>query len=270
MAPPDQTALTEATRDAHAALSATGAARISSRPLAGGGYPEGTVLTEVRLQLQHDVAPVIAALRGLPRLIDLWIEREPADRSIVVVRSSSPTIFGPGGRDGLTVREAVRQSRLIHPDWSPASHVDWLVEDGYPLQHLERSAAEAIVMQWLGEPQPPHHLVAASDNPDDAFLSQPRGDSDHARQPGQASVGAQLHPGDGVDRLNTPGLPQVPAGGRLLPADEAVELLVTGNHPDSGRGNLLLDAALVHGIRSGHIVACLLIDGRIVFTRPAG
>lgn len=221
---PDRPALTEATRAARIALEACGAAnatQVSSHPMTGGGYPDGTILTQVRLQPHGGTGEIITALRGLPCLVDLW----SADDSVVVLRSPTPTIFGPGGRDGLTVREAVRQSQLIHPDWSPDEHVDWLIEDGYRFHRSDRITVEAMVTQMVGAAEP------------------------------------------GVERLDASGLPALPPGGRLLSADEAVDLLVTGDHPDSRRGSLILDAAMIDALRDGQIVACLLADGQIAFTR---
>jgi hypothetical protein len=63
-------------------------------------------------------------------------------------------------------------------------------------------------------------------------------------------------------------LPQIPPGARLLSADEAVDLLVTGDHAESPTGNLLFDVALIDLLRVGTIVACQLPDGRLAFTRP--
>jgi hypothetical protein len=64
-------------------------------------------------------------------------------------------------------------------------------------------------------------------------------------------------------------LPHLPPGARFLAVDEAVELLVTGDHPEAGGGSVALDSALIAGLRDGLIVACLLPDGRIAFTRPS-
>jgi hypothetical protein len=38
-------------------------------------------------------------------------------------------------------------------------------------------------------------------------------------------------------------LPDLPPGARLLSPDEAVDLLVTGDHPDSDTGTVALDSA---------------------------
>jgi hypothetical protein len=264
---PDPTALTEATQAARTALSAFGAdvARVTSRAVTGGGYPDGTILTEVRLQPHSDTGRIIDALRGLPCLVDLW----SADGSIVVLHSPGPTNFGPGGRDGLTTREAVRQSQLIHPDWSPAMHVDWLIEDGYHLHHMDRATVQAVVADWLAaKPQVPHHLFAASDKPADAATASASADGDTAGQLGVAGERAQVNrPGTGDDRLDSPGVPALPPGGRLLSADDAVDLLVIGHHADSRHGSLVLDAALIEAIRNGQVVACLLANGQIAFTR---
>ncbi len=63
-------------------------------------------------------------------------------------------------------------------------------------------------------------------------------------------------------------LPDLPPGSRLLSADEAVDLLVASDHPDAATGTLALDDALIGAIRAGLIVACLLPNGQIAFTRP--
>ena len=182
----DSTALAEATQAARTALSAFGAAdiaRVTSRPVTGGGYPDGTILSEVRLRLHSDTGRVIDALRGLSCLVDLW----SVGGSIVVLRSPIPTDFGPGGRDGLTTREAVRQSQLIHPDWDPATHVDWLIEDGYHLHHLDRATVQAVVSDWLAaEPQVSHQLLAVPNSPVDAATGSASADGDSAGQRGVA------------------------------------------------------------------------------------
>jgi hypothetical protein len=59
---------------------------------------------------------------------------------------------------------------------------------------------------------------------------------------------------------------QPPPGGRLLTADEAVEILVTGNHPSSARGTLAFDAVLIQALREGWFVACRMPDGQVAFT----
>lgn len=60
--------------------------------------------------------------------------------------------------------------------------------------------------------------------------------------------------------------PALPLGARLLSADEAVELLVAGDHHGSDRGALDLDGALIDALRDGQILACLFADGRLAFT----
>lgn len=241
-AQPDQKALAEATSTARTALRSCGAdgvARLRSHPVTGAGYPDGTILTEVRLHLADDTGRITAALRGLPHVIDLW----SAPGWILVLRSPLPTVFGPGGRDGLTAREAVRQSQLIHPDWSPATHVDWLIEDGYPLDDLDRATLEATVTDWPGTTPQMHR------NPDAA------GVADTATGPARP------------DGAAAPGTPALPPGARLLSADEAVERLVTGDHHGSDCGDLEIDGALIDAVRDGQIVACLFTDGRLAFTR---
>jgi hypothetical protein len=66
-----------------------------------------------------------------------------------------------------------------------------------------------------------------------------------------------------------PGLPQLPSGARLLTTDEAIALIVTGDHPQSDVGSLPLDAAFIDALRLGVLVACRLPDGRLAFTLAA-
>ncbi|MEU6022595.1 hypothetical protein [Micromonospora sp. NPDC047134] len=68
------------------------------------------------------------------------------------------------------------------------------------------------------------------------------------------------------DPNTSTGAPAVPAGGRLLSADEAVDLLVSGDHPDSRLGSVAVDATLVEALRDGRIIACLLVNGQLAFT----
>lgn len=59
----------------------------------------------------------------------------------------------------------------------------------------------------------------------------------------------------------------LPPGARLLSAQEAVDALVSGDHPESARGDLALDGRLIQLLRQGRLLACRLPDGRIAFTR---
>jgi hypothetical protein len=59
----------------------------------------------------------------------------------------------------------------------------------------------------------------------------------------------------------------LPPGARLLSAQEAVDALVSGDHPEGPQGGLALDAGLIELLGQGHILACRLPDGRIAFTR---
>ena len=59
----------------------------------------------------------------------------------------------------------------------------------------------------------------------------------------------------------------LPPGARLLSAQEAVDALVSGDHPESARGDLAFDGRLIELLRQGHLIACRLPDGRIAFTR---
>lgn len=76
-------------------------------------------------------------------------------------------------------------------------------------------------------------------------------------------------PNDPLRKGESTNLPDLPPGARILPADEAVELLVTGDHPQAGAGSLALDGALVAALRDGLVVACQLPDGQIAFTRTS-
>lgn len=57
---------------------------------------------------------------------------------------------------GLTVWQAVLQSQLCHPDWTPPIHVHWLNDEGFDLDALtpERKGldtVEELIAQWLAE-----------------------------------------------------------------------------------------------------------------------
>lgn len=56
-----------------------------------------------------------------------------------------------------------------------------------------------------------------------------------------------------------------PEGAIPLTVDEAVEAIVTGNHPEADRGSVLIDAALIEGLRSGEYIAARFLDGRLAF-----
>lgn len=59
----------------------------------------------------------------------------------------------------------------------------------------------------------------------------------------------------------------LPPGARPLSLQEAVDALVSGDHPESLHGGLALDDGLIELLRRGHIIACRLLDGRLAFTR---
>jgi hypothetical protein len=59
----------------------------------------------------------------------------------------------------------------------------------------------------------------------------------------------------------------LPSGARLLSADEAIDTLAAGDHPDTSGGSIALDVALIDLLRAGRIIACRLSDGRVAFTR---
>jgi hypothetical protein len=50
----------------------------------------------------------------------------------------------------LTVWQAVRQSWLIHPDWTVADHVGWLDDEAYDLDALDGDPA-TVIAGWLTE-----------------------------------------------------------------------------------------------------------------------
>ena len=71
-----------------------------------------------------------------------------------------------------------------------------------------------------------------------------------------------------ADPANQPAPEQLqpPPGGRLLTPDEAIELIVTGDHPGSITGGVDLDLALIDLLRAGLVAACQFADGRLAFT----
>ena len=71
-------------------------------------------------------------------------------------------------------------------------------------------------------------------------------------------MSTQSDPGDGAAN---------PPGARLLSAQEAIDALVTGDHPDSSQGSLAMDGGLLELLRQGEVIACRLRDGRLAFTR---
>ena len=72
---------------------------------------------------------------------------------------------------------------------------------------------------------------------------------------------------DAAQHGTPPATPPLPPGARLLTTDEAVELLVTGDHSHTTHGTLEFDAALVEALREGWLVACHMPQGQIAFTR---
>ncbi|MEV8515903.1 hypothetical protein [Dactylosporangium sp. NPDC051484] len=66
---------------------------------------------------------------------------------------------GPGGSGPaepvtaparLTVWQAVRQSWLIHPDWTVADHLAWLDDEAYDLEAVDGDPA-TVIAGWLAE-----------------------------------------------------------------------------------------------------------------------
>lgn len=58
---------------------------------------------------------------------------------------------------------------------------------------------------------------------------------------------------------NTP----LPDGATHLTTDEAVEMVVTGNHPQSVDGNVITDAVVIELLRRDLAVAIRLADGTL-------
>ncbi|GAA3302428.1 hypothetical protein Dvina_51625 [Dactylosporangium vinaceum] len=63
--------------------------------------------------------------------------------------------------------------------------------------------------------------------------------------------------------------PDLPAGAEQLDVDDAIAMLVTGDHTEAAKGSVALDTVLIDALRAGLIVACRLPDGRIAVT-PTG
>ncbi|WBB53873.1 hypothetical protein [Verrucosispora sp. WMMD573] len=62
----------------------------------------------------------------------------------------------------LTIWQAVRQSWLIHPDWTVADHLAWLNDEAYDTGTLTGDPAE-VVGRWLAE----HRRTALMSRPAD-------------------------------------------------------------------------------------------------------
>ena len=58
----------------------------------------------------------------------------------------------------------------------------------------------------------------------------------------------------------------LPPGATLLTADEAVQAVVTNDHPEAVLGSVQMDTGLVTLLRSGQVLAVRLADGRLAFT----
>lgn len=169
-------------------------------------------------------------------------------------------------RGGLLCRfprhEVERMSRHLHslsigdmPGEHPVLHT---ARDFVSVQYEETASDEGSL--WIEDDRVPadaddHYAIGAyrwkwsPHEPDDAD-----------------GLGHAHRPEADADWRDRPGLPSIPPGGRLLAADEAVSLLVMGDHSESRDGSLAIDAALIEAIRQGHIVACLFGDGRVAFT----
>lgn len=68
----------------------------------------------------------------------------------------------------LTMWQAVRQSFLIHPDWSIANHLGWLNDEGYDTSILYGGTPQEVVAGWLAQHRTattpaPHPPVPSAD-----------------------------------------------------------------------------------------------------------
>jgi hypothetical protein len=72
-----------------------------------------------------------------------------------------------------------------------------------------------------------------------------------------------------MENPSTGGQPptSLPEGAVQLSEDEAVQAIVTGNHPGADRGNAEFDSAVVEMIRRGLVSVARLADGQLSFTR---
>ena len=93
--------------------------------------------------------------------------RTVADRNRVSVdvarRADDMTIGDPPAR--LTVWQAVKQSWLIHPDWTVADHLIWLHGDGYDTGSLYGGTPQEVITRWLDEHR---HCAPADGTPREA------------------------------------------------------------------------------------------------------
>ncbi|WP_249714607.1 hypothetical protein [Rhizomonospora bruguierae] len=64
----------------------------------------------------------------------------------------------------LTMWQAVRQSWLIHPDWTVSDHLDWLDDECYDTDELAGDPAE-VVGRWLAEHRRTAPLSLPADDP---------------------------------------------------------------------------------------------------------
>ena len=87
--------------------------------------------------------------------------RTVVDRNRVSVdvarRADHMAIGDPSAR--LTVWQAVKQSWLIHPDWTVADHLIWLHGDGYDTGSLCGGTPQEVICRWLDE----HRRCAPAD-----------------------------------------------------------------------------------------------------------
>ncbi|MEU8159494.1 hypothetical protein [Micromonospora parva] len=64
----------------------------------------------------------------------------------------------------LTMWQAVRQSWLVHPDWTVADHLDWLDGEGYDTGTLTGDPAE-VVGRWLADHRRTAPVASSTDDP---------------------------------------------------------------------------------------------------------
>lgn len=55
----------------------------------------------------------------------------------------------------LSPRDTVLQSQMIHPDWTPKDHLDYLINDAFFLRvEIDPEDALGRVAAWLAEGRP--------------------------------------------------------------------------------------------------------------------
>lgn len=80
-----------------------------------------------------------------------------------------------------------------------------------------------------------------------------------------SALTAVLHAGG--QPTPTPALPPLPPGARVLAPDDAVHLLVAGNHLTGQHDDLALVVDFIDALHAGLIIAARMPDGTLAFTR---